>query len=114
MIGKDKEAMEAIRKIETGSIKLAIAFVALNILDIVLTRMADMNGTLCEANPVMRHFIEQSSWGAVWGIKFSVVAFVVALLLIESQRFPGFVQKLFIVLVGVMTGVCVVNLIGVL
>ena len=106
--------MEAIGKLDTRSIKLAIAFVGLNILDIVLTRMADMNGTLCEANSVMRHFIEQSSWGTVWGIKFSAVALVVVLLLIESQRLPGFVQKLFTALVGVMTGVCVVNLIGVM
>ena len=106
--------MEAIRKLDTRSIKLAIAFVGLNILDIVLTRMSDINGTLCEANPVMRHFIEQSSWGIVWGIKFSVVILVVVLLLIESRRYHGFVQKLFTALVGVMTGVCVVNLIGIM
>lgn len=105
--------MEAIRKLETQNIKLAIAFVALNIVDAVLTRMADIRGTLCEANPVGRYFIEQS-WRSLWEVKMVAVVGCTIIFLLLARRYPQQVKRIFIILIGVMLGVCLINAIGVL
>lgn len=96
-----------------GNIKLAIAFVALNILDAALSQASDARGTLQEANPVMRPLIEQS-WGLTWGVKMGIIIACACVLLMLGRHYPGQTRKVFIGLIVLMVVVCVVNVVGLL
>ena len=103
--------MEAIRKPGTQSIKLAVAFVGLNILDAGLTVAAMSKGGVCEANPLMSHLLEQPAW-VFWTTKISLTLIFALLLLIFSNKYPRQVKRIFIVLVITMAGVCLFNTMG--
>ena len=105
--------MEAIRKPGTQNIKLAVAFVGLNILDAILTVAAMNKGGVCEANPLMSHLLEQPTW-VFWTTKISLTLIFALLLLIFSNKYPRQVKRIFIILVGVMAGICAFNMMGVM
>lgn len=92
----------------TKTLKLAFAFVGLNILDIILTKMAYAKGALIEVIPMMKNLIEISS-GIAWTIKISVIILTTTLLLLFANRYPKQVNKIFIALI-IVTVICVINL----
>ena len=93
------------------NIKLAACFVALNALDAALTQVSDARGTLQEANPVMRPLIERS-WGLTWGVKMGIAIACACVLLWLSKKYPRQTRKVFIGLIALMIGVCVVGVVG--
>ncbi len=106
-----KETMEAIRKPEMRlNVKLAITFVGVNILDAALTLRAIANGgyELCSIPSLI---LRQPTW-VFWCFKISTALIFALLLLILSDRFPQ-VKRIFIILIGVMSGICLFNTIGV-
>jgi len=93
------------------NIKLAIAFVGLNILDAALTITTMNKGGVAELNPIMRTFLGQSKW-VFWIAKINLVLIFALLLLIFSKRHPQQVKRIFIILIAAMLGICVVNTIS--
>lgn len=99
-------------KVTTLHIKLAIAFVALNVLDAALSLTAIGKGGY-ELFPIARHILEQPTW-VFWGFKIGMALIFTLVLLILSKRFPRQIKRIFIALVGVMLGVCLINMVGLL
>lgn len=95
------------------NLKLAIALVALNILDAAVSQVSDARGTLCEGNPLMSLLIERS-WGLTWCVKMGIIAGCTITLLWLSKRYPREIRKVFIGLIALMGVVCVVNVIELL
>jgi hypothetical protein len=92
-------------------IKLAIAFVALNVLDAILTISAMNKGGVAELNPIARTFLEQSNW-KFWAFKINTALIFVVLLLVFSNRFPHQTERIFTGLVIGMSGICLFNIIS--
>ena len=91
--------------------KLAIAFVVLNIVDAALTVAVVSKGGVGELNPIMRQLLEQPIW-VFWTTKISLALIFALALLIFSNKYPRQVHRIFLVLTGVMVGICVFNGIG--
>ena len=111
MIGKSWWVKEAENRIILmRNAKLAIAFVVLNILDAALTLRAIANGGY-EAFPIARYLLTQPAW-VFWCFKIGMALILTMTLLIFANRYPRQVGRIFIVLIGVTAGVCIVNLVG--
>jgi len=93
------------------NIKLAIAFVVLNILDAGLTVAALNKGGVCELNPIMSHLLEQPVW-VFWATKISLTLIFALVLLAFSNKYPRPIHRIFLALVGVMVGICIFNGMG--
>ena len=106
--------MEAVHKVKSlKHIKLAAAFVALNMVDAALTwTLAGKGGY--ELNPITRIVLVQQSALAYWGFKSGRVLILVAALLYLANIYPRQMGKVFIVLIIIALGVCVFNLLGLL
>ena len=104
-----KEAQDRIMAMR--NVKLAIAFVGLNVLDAVLTLAAMIQGELYELNPIMRKLLEQPGW-MFWGFKIVAAIVCASLLLLLAAKYPRQIKRILTVLVVVMLGVCLVNTIG--
>jgi len=96
-----KEAQSRIMMVR--NIKLAIAFVVLNILDAGLTVAALNKGGL----------LVQPGW-VFWATKISLALVFALALLAFSNKYPRPIHRIFLALVGVMVGVCLINLVGLL
>jgi len=93
------------------NIKLAVIFVGLNIIDAALT-VAGMNrGRVCELNPIMSHLLEQPEW-VFWATKISLALVFALVLLAFSNKYPRPIHRIFLILVGVMVGICLINLVS--
>lgn len=90
------------------NLKLAVWFIALNVLDAALSHTLDARGALIEANPVMRPLIEQS-WALTWGVKMAVIIGLSIILLGLSKKYPREMRIVFIGSIALMVGVCVVG-----
>lgn len=103
--------MEAVNKIKNlEHLKLAVAFVGLNILDAILTKAIRDSGGI-ELNPVMQYLFEQPEWVA-WTFEIVgtiAIAFVLLLLAVFS---PRLIKGVFIGLIILMAFVCLYNGIG--
>lgn len=97
--------METIRK-------LAIAFIGLNVLDAGLTHMLVSNGGY-ELNPLMRIVLGGPAW-VFWYFKVSLALIFALALLILAAQFSRQINRIFIVLVIGMGGICGFNGIGLL
>jgi len=91
-------------------IKLAIAFVALNIIDAVLTEVILAGGGR-ELNPIMRFLFEQPKWVA-WTFEIGGTLVAAFGLLLIATRYPRELKVVFIALVVAMSAVCFHNGIG--
>jgi len=105
--------METIRKLEIRNIKLAIAFVALNILDAALTVAAMSKGGVSELNPIMRDLLGQPGW-VFWGFKIGMALIFAFVLLILSNRYPRQIKRIFVILIAAMLGICLFNMMSLL
>ena len=103
--------MELLYKVKSlGHIKLAIIFVALNIVDASLTSVIIKTGGI-ELNPIMRYLFGQPTWVS-WTFEIGgtiVAAFGLLLLAVFS---PRLIKGVFIALIVLMTFVCLYNGIG--
>jgi len=93
-------------------IRLAIIFVALNMLDAVLTNII-MAGGGCELNPIMRFLFDQPKWVA-WTFEISGTLVAAFGLLLIATAYPRELKIVFIALVAIMSFVCIYNGIGLL
>ncbi|MCJ7829391.1 MAG: DUF5658 family protein [Dehalococcoidia bacterium] len=102
------ELLYKVKRLE--HIKLAIIFVALNMLDAVLTDIIIKTGGR-ELNPIMQYLFEQPKWMA-WTFEVGgtlVAAFGLLLLAVYS---PRFIKVVFITSIIIMGAVCLYNGIG--
>jgi len=101
--------MEAIRKLE--NIKLAIVFVALNVIDGIFTLALFTRGGY-ELNPIMRQVLAcEVSW-VFWLVKIGATLAFASLLLLVADRYYQQINRIFLILIGVMTGICIFNGMG--
>lgn len=107
--------MEKVNFLRIGrqQLALAIAFVALNIVDAVLTRTLWLAGGY-ELNPMMRHILGWGLDSAFWLFKLGATLAVTILLLLLASKFPRPIHRIFIALVIAMVGICLFNLGGLL
>jgi hypothetical protein len=103
-----EKKMKALRK--PYHLTLAIAFIALNILDASLTSAAIRKGGY-ELLPIARHILEQPSW-VFWLFKVGLALIFALILVILSKKYPQQTKRILTILVGVMIGVCAINLIA--
>ena len=92
------------------NLKLAIAFVVLNIVDAAVTQIVINNGGL-ELNPIIGIVLRQPFW-VFWWFKVSLALIVVLALLIVANKYPRSINRILIGLVIGMAGVCVFNGVG--
>jgi len=93
-------------------VKLAIIFVALNMLDAVLTNIILSYGGR-ELNPIMVYLFEQPKWVA-WTFEIGGTLVATFGLLLIATKYPREIKLIFVVLVVVMFAVCLYNGIGLL
>jgi len=105
--------MELLYKVKSlEHIKLAAIFVALNIMDAVLTNMI-MKGGGIELNPIMRYLFEQPKWVA-WTFEVGGTMIVAFSLLLLAVSAPRLIKGIFIGLIILMAFVCLYNGVGIL
>lgn len=85
-------------------IKLAAIFVALNMLDAILTGIV-LNAGGTELNPLMRYLWERPKW-AVWSVEIVSTIVVAFALLVLAVYSPRFIRVVLIVLIIYMAVVC--------
>jgi len=93
-------------------IKLAIVFVALNILDAIFTNVI-MSGGGHELNPIMRYFFTQPKWVS-WTFEIGGTTVAAFGLLVLAVYSPRLIKGIFITLIALMAFVCLYNGIGLL
>jgi hypothetical protein len=97
-----------------GQLKiLAIAFVILNVLDILVTLNQVSSGAATEVNPIMSAIINHSAWFSIL-YKVVLAVMVSTLLILASQRYERFALSTLRLLVGCIAGVCMFNIVGVI
>ena len=100
--------MQAISKIKSlEHIKLVIVFVALNMLDAILTNIA-LNIGAVEVNPITRYLFEQAR-GIFWTFEIGSTALVVFIFWILGMFSPRMMKIVLIVSIIYMTVVCLWN-----
>jgi len=91
-------------------IKLAIIFVALNILDAILTNII-INAGGKELNPIMSYLFEQPKWVA-WAFEVGGTVVVAFGLVLLAVSYPRFIKIVFVTMIIVMAAVCLYNGVG--
>jgi len=88
-------------------IKLAIIFIALNVLDMFLTQIILLKGGW-EANPIMKYPLGYSM-ALSWSIKLTAIISVTIVLLYCATFHPRPIKITFISIIGFMSIVCLYN-----
>jgi len=88
-------------------IKLAIVFVALNMLDALFTDMI-LNAGGTELNPMMRPLWEQARW-IPWSVEIGSTLLVAFAFLILATYTPRLIKVVLIVLIICMAAACIHN-----
>ena len=91
-------------------IKLAVIFVALNILDAILTNII-INAGGRELNPIMSYLFEQPKWVA-WAFEIGGTLIAAFGLLLLAAYSPRFIKVVFITSIIIMGAVCLYNGVG--
>jgi len=92
-------------------LKLAVAFLLLNILDGILTKILWVAGGY-ELNPIARHtLLLQANW-SFWAVKVGVALICVFFLLWYAPRFPKRTKNILTLLVFAMLAICLFNTVG--
>jgi len=99
------ELLYRVKRLE--HIKLAIVFVALNVLDAVLTDIA-LNAGKTEFNPIMRPLWEQARWIA-WSVEIGSTVVIAFAFLVLATYSPRFIKVVLIVWTIYMAAVCIYN-----
>ena len=103
--------MEALHKVKNlEHLKLAAVFVALNIIDAVLTNVIIAGGGK-ELNPIMRYLFEQPKWVA-WVFEVGGTIIVTFALLLLATAYPRLIKITFISVIIIMAFVCLYNGMG--
>jgi len=102
------EAVTRIKNLE--HVKLAIAFVGLNVLDAILTNAILSRGGI-ELNPLMRYLFGQPKWVA-WTFEIGGTIVVTFAFLLIATVYPRLVKIIFIALIVLMSAVCLYNVVG--
>jgi len=90
---------------------LAIAFIILNIIDGVFTSILFSRGGY-ELNPLMRVALNSGNHLSFWLVKLGVTVLFTCILLLLADRYYQKVNRILLILVGVMAGICLFNGIG--
>lgn len=98
-------------RIKSRFIGLALAFIVLNIVDGILTQALASRGGY-ELNPIMRQVLELRIVSLFWIVKLGATVGAVLGLFWLANRYPRQLDRILLILIGVMTGVCVFNGIG--
>jgi len=92
------------------NVKLAVAFIVLNIVDAALTVViADEGGY--ELLPIARYFLEQSTW-TFWVFKIGMTLLFAFALIALSDKYHHQMHRMLFTLVIAMAGVCIFNGVG--
>jgi len=88
-------------------VKLAIVFVALNVVDNALTHIG-LNAGFRELNPVMASLWKRGAWVA-WSIDIGASLAIALLVVLLASRSPRLMKALLIVLIIYIAVVCLWN-----
>jgi hypothetical protein len=99
------ELLYKVKRLE--HIKLVIVFVALNILDAILTDIA-LNAGGIEFNPIMRPLWEQARWIA-WSVEIGSTLVVALAFILLAIYAPRLTKVFLIVSIVYMAAVCIYN-----
>jgi len=92
-------------------IKLAAAFIGLNILDAFITKILSAAGGY-ELNPILRHILGLNNDWMFLTAKIGTAITFTLILLMLAPRFPRAIKNIFTLLVFAMAVICVWNLIA--